>query len=220
MGKIADLMFMAAGSAGGIPSIVDSNSASSETAGSQTLSIAAPVVSTGDYVVIIMTVNNSSAITALGDLTGWTQDIYETSTAERLLVLSTTVVGNETWIGGNIECTVAAQHAACVFSVSGATTKLVGAFNSNTVSSIILSSISPSAPSLLLSLSASDNVGTVTSVVNSTYTFNSVVESSGAAVSAGEAAVYSTEVEAGDTGTVTVTIDTSLGLAGVLMAFS
>jgi len=203
-----------------VPSIVDSNSAFSETTGSQTLSIAAPDVSADDYVVIIMTVNSSLAITALGNLTGWTQDIYETSTAERLLVLSTTVVGNETWIGGNIQCTVAAQYAACVFSVRGATTKLVGSFNSNTLSSVVLSSISPSEASLLLALSASDNIGTVTSVVNSTYTFSSVVESSGATTLAGEAAVYSTEVEAGATGPVTVAIDTGNGLAGVLMAFS
>ncbi len=203
------------------PFIRDSGSTHSNSSGSQTLSITAPSVVSGDYVVIVIAVNNSSAITAFGDLTGWTQDVYETSTPERLLVLSTTVVGNETWINSNIECTIAAQYSCCVFSVANVTGKQVGTFNDSTSSSVILSSLSLTNPSLLLSLSGSDNSGTVTSITNSSYTFTSVVESSTNSSLQGEVAIYSAGlVYSGATGTVTITIDTSYGLAAVLLAFS
>jgi hypothetical protein len=222
---------LGAGGAGGAsppagpPAIRDSNATSSDSGGFQTLSITAPDVVAGDIVVIAIGIDSIFGVTSLGDLTGWTAEaglnsffFYNT----RFVVYSTTVIGNESWIGGNITCTVGAAYSASVISVKNAASKQTGTAATGFAAVFTVGELTVASPAMQVVFVDTRDNGTISSIGASSAPFlpalSLVVASSSSVTNCGQASVYERSVPAGSTSTIEIETTTS-GSFGLQMAF-
>lgn len=213
--------FLRAVPKGILPTIVNTTYAQTTAAGAATATLNVPTHKANDLLFVIVTVNAVGFVTTIPS--GWVEVGKTTAAAERLGVYYKLASGSEP---ASYNWVVAAQSALLSFSVRYATTYSIGAFATGAGSTSSLNAVTTYTNGRIIACAGIDNFGQATSVAttsNSKFTFPSGNIINGNTLTSGlignvAIAINAQATDGLTSGTSTVTMNSSQGLATVFLA--